>query len=223
MTRSEPFAPDPRELEDIHRGTRLAPGEEVVWRGGASTRGVIRDVFHLRAIAGYFAALLAFDAYQAWAKSMPFARAVHDSVPLVVVAALALAILAGLAVATARTLRYTVTDRRVILHFGVALPAVLSLPFSQITACAVVVRRDHTGDIALRLKDGNRMAILKLWPLARAWHVAAPQPMLRAVPQVAVVSGLLTRALQSADRDRRAARERAAKQQDAARPHLLSA
>ena len=52
------------------------------------------------------------------------------------------------------------------------------------------MRRDGTGDIALVLKAGNRMPILKLWPLARAWHVSAPQPMLRAVPQAAVVSGL---------------------------------
>ncbi len=205
MTRSEPFAPDPRELEDIHRGNRLAPGEELVWRGGASTRGVIRDVFHLRAIAAYLVVLLAFDAYQAWSKHMPLAKAVHDSVPLVIVSGLALGIVAALAVATARTLRYTITDRRVILHFGVALPAALSLPYSQVVTCAVAVRRDHTGDIALVLKGGNRMPILKLWPLARAWHIAEPQPMLRAVPHAAVVSGLLARALQAAHHERRAA------------------
>ena len=221
MTRSEPIAPDPREMEDIHRGNRLAPGEELVWRGRASTRGVIRDVFHLRAIAGYFAALLAFDVYQAWAKRMTLAKAVHDSVPLVVVAVLALCIVAGLAVATARTLRYTLTDRRVILHFGVALPAVLSLPFSQITSCAVAVRRDHTGDIALTLKAGNRMPILKLWPLARAWRISEPQPMLRAVPQAAVVSGLIARALQVAHRERRAAVEPTAI--EVAAPQRLSA
>ena len=202
MTRSEPFEPGRADLEEIHRGNRLAPGELLVWRGGASTRGVLRDVFHLRAVAGYFLVVLAFDAYQAWMKGMTPAKAVHDSVPLVVVALLALGILTGLAVLTARTLHYTVTDRRVILRFGVALPAVLSLPFSQITGCALAVRRDGTGDIALVLKAGNRMPILKLWPLARAWHVSAPQPMLRAVPQAAVVSGLLARALQVAARDR---------------------
>lgn len=219
MTRSDAFAPDPRELEDIHRGNRLAPGEELVWRGGASTRGVIRDVFHLRAIAGYFVVILAFDAFQAWMKGMTLAKAVHDSVPLVVVALLALGIFTTLAVAMARSLRYTLTDRRVILHFGVALPATLSLPYTQIVTCAVAVRRDHTGDIALTLKSGNRMPILKLWPLARAWRIAAPQPMLRAVPQAAVVSGLLARALQEAHRERREASEMVA----AGEPQRLSA
>ena len=190
--------------DEIHRGNQLAPGEAIVWRGAPSWRDMARDVFHMRAIAAYFAVLFALDAYQAWGKGIPVPKAVHDSVPLAMITVFALGIIGTIAWFTGRTTRYTITDRRVILHYGVALPATLSLPFSQIVTASVAVRRDHTGDIALVLKPGNRMPFLKLWPLARAWHLSEPQPMLRGVPRAAVVGGLLTRALQIAEQTRRA-------------------
>ena len=64
------------------------------------------------------------------------------------------------------------------------------------------VHRDNTGDIALTLRPGNRMPYLKLWPHARAWRLSQPQPMLRVIPQAAVVAGLLVRALQTAEHKR---------------------
>lgn len=187
---------------EIHRGNELAPGEEVVWRGAPTFRGIVREVFHMRAASGYFVVLFAFDALQAWRKGLAPAKALHDTVPLMAITVLALAILAVLAFLVARTTRYTMTDRRIILHYGVAITATLSIPFSQILSAEAAVYRDHTGDIALTLKGGNRMPYLKLWPHARAWQLSQPQPMLRVVPQAAVVSGLLARALQSAEHTR---------------------
>ena len=187
---------------EIHRGNQLAPGETILWRGSPGWRGLARDVFHMRGIAVYFALLFALDAYQAWAKTIPAAKAVHDSVPLLVITVLALAIVGAIAWLAGRTTRYTITDRRVILHYGIAMPATLSLPFAQIATASVSVNRDHTGDIALALRDGQRMPFLKLWPLARPWHVTQPQPMLRRVPQAALAGTLLVRALQAADQTR---------------------
>ncbi len=197
---------------EIHRGTQLAPGEAIVWRGAPSWRGMARDIFHLRAVTLYFGGLFVLDAGQAWAKKLPVAQALHDSVPLFAIAVVALGILSAFAWFTGRTTRYVVTDRRVILHYGVAMPAVLSLPYAQIVTASVAVNRDHTGDIALKLKAGTRMPYLKLWPLARAWHVTEPQPMLRGVPQVAVVGSLLARAVQIAEGKRQAVPAAAAQQ-----------
>ena len=55
-----------------------------------------------------------------------------------------------------------------------------------------------TGDLALRVKPGNRIAYLHLWPHARPWHVTAPEPMMRSVPDAADVSAILARALAAA-------------------------
>jgi len=51
-----------------------------------------------------------------------------------------------------------------------------------------------TGDIALALERDTRIAWLQLWPHARPWRVARPQPLLRAIPQAEDVCRLLTQA-----------------------------
>ena len=191
---------------EIFRGNRLANDEAIVWRGRPSWYGLACDAFHLRAIAGYFAIIIALNVYQAWSKHLAFAKALHGSVPLLVAVAGAMLVVAGLAWLTARTTRYTITDRRVILHYGVAMPATLSLPYSQIVKASVAIHKDHSGDIPLVLRNGNRMPYLKLWPLAKPWAVAEPQPMLRRVPKAAVVGGLLVRAIASAAHEAEALR-----------------
>jgi hypothetical protein len=188
--------------EQIFRGNQLAPGELVVWQGRPTLNGIVRDIFHIKAAGLYVAALLALDAYQAWAKNIPVGKALYNTVPLVLGLALATAIFAALAYLTYRTTHYTVTSRRVIMKFGMALPVTLSLPYGQIVGAAVEVDGDHTGKIALLLKADNRLPYLKLYPFARAWRLTRPEPMLRGVPQVAMVASLLTRAIQAAEQAR---------------------
>ena len=189
--------------EQIFRGNQLAPGELVVWQGGPTLKGIACDIFHLRAALVYIAALVALDGYQAWAKHIPALKALHNSVPLFLGLGLATGIFATLAYMTARTTRYMITNRRVIMKYGMAMPVTLSLPYRQIVGASVEVDADHTGKIALLLRADNHMPYLKLYPFARAWMLARPEPMLRAVPHVALVAGLLTRALQAAERSRR--------------------
>ena len=200
--------------EDIRNGNALAPGETIVWTGKPSWRRVARDALHLRGISSYFGLLFVLDAYQAWTKAIPLQQALHDSVPLV-----AITVLAGL---IGRS-RYTITNRRVILRYGLALPATLSIPMSQIASTAVAEKNDGTADIALVLKAGNRMPYLKLWPHARAWHVTEPQPMLRALAQGAAVATTLARTLQAAEGGRIAPAPRRKVEEQELVPQLLGA
>ena len=122
----------------------------------------------------------------------------HDSVPLGAITCLALGILVALSWLVSRS-RYTITDRRVILRYGIALPATLSIPMSQIASTAVAINGDETAEIALVLKNGNHMPYLKLWPHARPWQLTHPQPMLRGVDDGAAVASVLSQALQAAE------------------------
>lgn len=200
---------------DIRNGNALAPGESAIWRGKPSFRRIARDALHLRAAAAYFALLFALDAYQAWAKGLSTAQAVHDSAPLAMITGLALSILTVIAWLIGRSTRYTITDRRVILQYGIAMPATLAIPLSLIAGTAVAANADGSADIVLTLMAGNRMPYLKLWPHARPWYLSAPQPMLRGVPGGGAVAALLTRALQTADQGR-------ARQARAAEPARVS-
>ncbi len=193
-----PYVPVP-DAGEVFRGNQLAPGEVRLWQGRPLFRRVAFDIFHARGIAAYFVGLIALDAYQAWAKRIPLPLAIHNSVPLVVILSVASGLLLLAAWLVTLTTGYEVTDRRVILRYGMALPATLSLPHSQIVRASVAINRDHTGDVALVLRACNHMPYLKLWPLARGWRLSHPEPMLRGVPQAAVVGTLIARALAARD------------------------
>ena len=169
---------------DVRKGLRLAPGETVVWEGAPLWRRLAGEAFYLRPIALYLIFLFALDAYQAWNKAIAPLKALVDTVPLAVLSAFVLGNLLGFAWLTGRTTRYILTDRRIILRYGIAFPATLSIPFSRIAATAVAIGRDHAGDIAVTLEAGNHMAFFKLWPHARPWHIRNPQPMLRSIASV---------------------------------------
>ncbi len=192
-------------LDAIAKGTRLAPDEAVVWQGRPSWRLMARDVFHLRLLVAYLAFLVGLDAYQAWAKAIPLGKALHDSVPLAVIIVALLTNVVGIAWLTARNTRYTITTRRVILAYGIALPATLAIPHARIKKIELALGARHHGDIALSLDAGDHMPYLKLWPHARPWRLSHPQPMLRCVPQAAVVAGLATRAVAATAQERVAA------------------
>ena len=108
-------------------------------------------------------------------------------VPLLLIALYAWAI--------SRATTYTITDRRVVIRLGIALPMTINLPFSRIENASFHAASDGTGNIALELAPGNKLAWFVLWPHARPWHMAKAQPTLRALPQVQGVAQLLARAL----------------------------
>ncbi|MBV8613278.1 MAG: hypothetical protein JOY66_05835 [Acetobacteraceae bacterium] len=60
------------------------------------------------------------------------------------------------------------------------------------------VHRDHTGDLALALRPGQRVGYARLRRRARAWRLARPEPLPRAAPQGAMVGVVLSRALVAA-------------------------
>jgi hypothetical protein len=69
-----------------------------------------------------------------------------------------------------------------------------NLPLKRIAAADLSTVPGGHGDIALALAPGDRIAWLQLWPHARPWRLAQPEPALRAVPDAAVVARRLTQA-----------------------------
>jgi Bacterial PH domain len=173
---------------------RLPAGERIVWQGSPQWRALALGAFHLRVLSVYFGVMLALVAVSAAGSgSDPMGVALAVSRPALLAAA-ALALVALFAWMTARATVYTLTDRRVVMRMGIVLTVTYNLPYRRIMAAAVRRDRGGTGDLPLQLKGGDRIAYLHLWPHARPWHLAAPQPMFRAIAQVDQVAALLTRA-----------------------------
>lgn len=163
----------------------LPKGEQIIWQGAPEWRAFARSVFHVRILAGYFVLLAAAGLA---------GGSVVGAVVTLVVGAMGIGLFALLAWLSARTTVYTLTNRRMVLRVGVAIPKCFNLPLPLVGAAELRPAGRGHGDIALTMLGEPRFGYLLLWPHARPWHYKSPQPMLRAVPDAEAVAAKLMRA-----------------------------
>lgn len=176
-------------------------GERILWQGSPEWRALARTAFHTRLIAGYFAALAVWALIGAISRGI---TAAHDLVGVamtIIVGIIGVGLLHLLAWGSARSTIYTLTNRRVVLRIGMALPKCINLPLGMIGSVDLAARPDGTGDLPLTLTGEARLGYLALWPHARPWKVSTPQPMLRALPDAASVAASIARACLAANPD----------------------
>lgn len=172
---------------------RLPPGERILWQGAPHAAALARTAFHTPLVAAYFALIAG------WALAAPLARGGVTLADLTGVAATiavgvtGVALLRLLAWASARSTVYTLTDRRLVLRLGIAVPKCVNLPLTQIEAVDLALRGDGVGDLALRLTGVPKLGYLALWPHARAWRIIRPEPMLRALADAERIAALVAR------------------------------
>lgn len=175
---------------------RPPEGEEILWQGSPSARSLGRFLFNLRLIALYFGILAAWGAATAIADGRGMLDAATSVIWLGVLGAGAIALFQGFAWLVARTTVYTITNRRVVMRIGVALPITYNIPFTVIDSASLKEHKDGTGNISLQLRDGHNIAYLRLWPHARPWRFKQAEPTLREVPDAGHVANVLADALQ---------------------------
>uniref|UniRef100_A0A8J4HCL3 PH domain-containing protein n=1 Tax=Acidicaldus sp. TaxID=1872105 RepID=A0A8J4HCL3_9PROT len=173
----------------------LPAGEDLLWQGGPSFVAVARYVLHLPVIAFYFAALLVWRLAVIASGGGTAMAMVAAGGWIVFLAAVVFGLMFGIAWLIARTTCYTITSRRVVLHFGMALSASINLPFRCIETAAVKIHPQGCGDIALTLGKGERLSSLTLWPHVRTRWFGATEPALRALPDAALAARVLARAM----------------------------
>ncbi len=173
----------------------LPSDERVLWEGGPDWRDLAIRVFHARKVAIYFVALLAWRIVANVSDGAPLGQALVGSIALALLGMLAVGLLCLIAWCTARTALYTITNERVVMRIGIVLTVTFNLPFKAIDSAGLMRWRNGSGDIPLTLTGSDRIAYLNLWPHARPWQVKRPQPMLRSIPEVERVAGILSQAL----------------------------
>jgi hypothetical protein len=175
----------------------LPADEKILWQGSPDTWALARSAFHVGVLAVYFSALLAWQVADLVGSGAPLAAWPRALAVTLMVSGIGLSLVMLLAWLSARTTVYTLTTQRVVMRIGIVLTVAFNLPLKRIEAAQFhPLRRmgKGTGDIALSLESETRIAWLQLWPHARPWRVARPQPLLRALPQAEEVCRLLTEA-----------------------------
>ena len=168
----------------------LPKDERILWQGSPAWMRLAVEAFHVRPVALWFAVFVGWAAIGGnW---------VGAGITLGI-GAIAVGLLALLAYTAARTTVYTITNKRVVLRIGIALPKCINLPLAQVAGADLSLAKDGSGNIALTLAGEQRLGWVGLWPHARPWAISKPKPMLRAVTEAAMVADLLARATTAAN------------------------
>ncbi len=173
----------------------LPEGEHILWQGEPRWTTLASQAFHVRAVVGYFAGMFVLRAVTAVSAGQSLASVGQSILLVSPIAILTVAVLTGLAWLYARTTVYTLTNKRAVIRFGVALPKAFNIPFTIIESAAVKTVGGGAGDLALTLKAPNKIAFAHLWPNARPWRLASPQPTFRALADVQGAATILAAAM----------------------------
>lgn len=177
---------------------QLPEGERILWQGRPSWRGLALGAFRMREVAAYFAALGVGKALYAAIGGASAGIVALEFIGMAAPAVLALAVLAGLARLCERSTVYTITNKRVVMRFGMALEKAVNLPFTAIAQAAAKIDANGRGDIALTLEDKSRVSYVAFWPHVRPLRFSRAQPSLRGLNGANAVAAILATALADA-------------------------
>lgn len=173
----------------------LPTGETLLWQGSPAWRPLARRALHASAVAAYFALLILWELGSALYTRAPLAPAWRIAAILSALGTVTVGLLCLVAWASARATVYSLTNRRLVIRHGIALPMSLNIPLRLIDRMALSRHADGSGDIALGLPRGQRIGYLLNWPHVRPWRFAQPQPTLRALADAPRVAALMGRAV----------------------------
>ncbi len=172
----------------------LPEGERILWQGKPRWQGLAVRALHARKLAVYFLALLAWRVGSGLAAGDGLSATVAGSTGFMILSLLAVGLAVLVAWLTARVTIYTITTKRVILRFGIAVQMTANIPYGLVQSAALKLHRDGTGDIPLRVKPGSGVSWLIFWPHVRPWSVGNAQPMFRAIGDAEQAADILTKA-----------------------------
>jgi hypothetical protein len=169
---------------------RPPAGEAILWQGRPSTWALAVGAFKLYWIAAYFLALILWRASAGFGAG-GFGMGLAVALPHLALGIVVCLVVLLLAFAQARAAVYTVTSARVVMRIGAALSVTFNLPFAQIGAAKLHLRKSGTGTIALETLGSTKISYLVAWPHVRPWQFSKTQPALRCIPDAARVARLL--------------------------------
>ena len=170
---------------------RLPPGERLLWTGQPESRLVARHVFGRKWLIAYLVGMLAWWVARAMGPAPEFAPLFLS---LLVLCGIPVLVFETFAVAVARTSRYAITDKRLVLKLGVVFPMTLNIPYRLLASAAIKRFADGSGQIACPLVEGQRIPYIALWPHCRPFRLNQPVPMLIGLEHPEHVAALLQEA-----------------------------
>lgn len=167
----------------------LPDGEKIIWQGKPAVRDFAIRTLHIRKVAIYFALLLGWRVLEQGIAG--------GHLQFVGLSLAGLGLLLLLAWLMVRSTLYTITNRRLVLRFGIAMPISINLPFAQIETLATRRAGANATDISIGIRQNplQRLSYVVMWPHAQPWRLGNVQPMMRCLTDGATVAEILRKAL----------------------------
>jgi len=172
----------------------LPEGEHILWQGAPDWKVMARRAFHLPWLCAYFLILLAVKIGSDLWGGAAVVDALRGAIGLAVLGSIAGGVFTLYAWWIADSTLYTITNKRLVLRFGVALPMTFNLPFARVRSASLKCFPDGFGDIPVTLEDSQKASYIVMWPNVRPWHLKRPQPMLRCISNAQKVAEILASA-----------------------------
>lgn len=173
----------------------LPAGERLLWQGRPDWKTFCVQAMHVRALAVYFGILAVWQGVSALYDGAGIGAGIIAAAWLVGLGSLLIAMLALFSWQVGRSTLYTITNQRVVMRFGLALPMTVNLPFKVVESAALRTHKNDFGDVTLSLTKGSKPSYLIMWPHVRPWRYARPEPMIRCVADAEAVALTLSGAL----------------------------
>lgn len=174
----------------------LPEDEHILWQGSPSPVRLAKDALALNWIIGYFV-LLTIWRVGVSSTLVPFDQALAHGVPFVVIGALCVLLILGLATMQAKSAVYTLTNKRVAMRIGAALTMTLNLPYTQIGNAGLDLKRSGHGTLAFELIGDTRFSYMMTWPHVRPWYMSKTQPAFRSIPNAEAVAQIFADAAEA--------------------------
>ena len=186
--------------EGAHPGAlpaALPEGEQLLWQGRPSARGLARQNFHVLGVGLYFLALLIWRTLSVAAEpGNGLAEGLSAASVLVMPFLAAEAVLLLLAWGYARSTIYTLTSARLAIRSGLAVPVTTTIAFELVEGAALKRHGKGLGDLCFTVRESERPSWAMLWPSVRPWRWRHPEPSFRCVPNGEAVASMVKAALE---------------------------
>jgi hypothetical protein len=179
----------------------LPAGEHLLWQGVPKWRSLATRAYHVRKVALYFVILILWRAAVGLDDGTKGSSLLLSCAFLALLGIIAIGVLCLLAYLAARSTVYSITNRRVLIRHGIAVPMTMNIPFNCIESAALKQYPDGTGEIAFATPRDQRVGYLITWPHLRPGEFTRPQASLRALPDAEHAANLLRTALVSGSMD----------------------
>jgi hypothetical protein len=172
---------------------KLPEGERMLWQGKPQPAAFLKQIFHVQLVVVYVGLLLGWCLVKG-AQSGHSLDAMMAALRFAGLSAIAVALFAALAWGLAWSTTYTITNARVVIEYGLALPKSVSIPFASVEG-AMLRNPGDAADLVLDLRPGQRVSYLLMWPHVRPGSIRRAQPMLRALTDSHGAAQILSRGL----------------------------